>query len=291
MPRRSREKVKMIRTRKEPFRSRDFFLWLLLDWVKAHGVQGSRSSRDLDTLQHLHFGLVCRKGTSIGKLSSLVTLPCSRLCSSSETLSLTFSSGRGSRTCLLLTSCFWMFRKFPSFSDAPFCNGSGRKFSVENIFSVFFGLCVSIVSSDLKSSSSVQVLVGKLGLCLRAISSFVFGESRRSSSALSFLNVRCVFGVDSCELLLPPLLGLGGHENRSSGLFLFPFSGVLAPLNEGLGNIYLGPSPRIAGAKCNAPIPPSPHPSPGLFPLPMMMLPKSESYPQDQGSSPPAAAS
>ena len=284
----------MIRTRKEPFRSRDFFLWPLLDWVKAHGVQGSRSSRDLDTLQHLHFGLVCRKGTSIGKSSSFVTLPCSRLCSSSDMLSLTFSSGEGSHTCLLLTSCFCMFGKFPSFSVASFCNGSIRKLSVENTFSAFLGLCVSIVSSDLRSSSSVQVLGGKLGLCLRAISSFVFGESRRSSSALSFLNVRCVFGVDSCELLLPPLLGLslpGGHENSSSGLFLFPFSGVLAPLNEGLGNIYLGPSPRIAGAKCNAPMPPSPHPSPGLFPLPMMMLRKSESYPQDQGSSPPAAAS
>ena len=44
---------------------------------------------------------------------------------------------------------------------------------------------------------------------------------------------------------------------------------MLAPLNKGLGRLYLGPNPRSAGAKCKAPNPPSPHPSPGLLPLPI----------------------
>ena len=82
-----------------------------------------------------------------------------------------------------------------------------------------------------------------------------------------------VFGViRSGELLLTPFLGnsLSDVPGRSSSkLLLFPFSGVLAPLNKGLGRLYLGPNPRSAGAKCKAPNPPSPHPSPGLLPLPI----------------------
>ena len=173
---------------------------------------------------------------------------------------------------------------------------SSSVLNISRICSPFQGnsicICVSWVSADLNSCFSVHGLPAQ-GLSLGMIRSPRSGVSKRSSSALSFLIPRWlvlgVFGVRSGELLLTPSLGhsLSDVPGRSSSkLLLFPFSGVLAPLNKGLGRLYLGPSPRSAGAKCKAPNPPSPHPSPGLLPLPIWL--KSESYPR--GSSPPAVA-